>query len=205
MYPLQGYRCGSQQNQDVCSPESDTAEGSAQDHHLRWGWQVRQSRTHPLIVIARVATYVSLLVWQRVHSKPSEERWRSTQRRLDLPLLATPLIRSLVWQSPPTQPQHPGLPTPFSNGVFGMTLILASTSEAIQSRCAVLRYSKLSDAQILTRLLEVCDREKVSYWQGLCWSHVIQRHVWLCCVGTPHRWWVRGHRVHCSGRHETSQ
>jgi len=33
--------------------------------------------------------------------------------------------------------------------------------EAIQSRCAVLRYSKLSDAQILTRLLEVCDQEKV--------------------------------------------
>ena len=33
--------------------------------------------------------------------------------------------------------------------------------EAIQSRCAVLRYSKLSDAQILTRLMEVCDQEKV--------------------------------------------
>ena len=33
--------------------------------------------------------------------------------------------------------------------------------EAIQSRCAVLRYSKLTDAQILTRLLEVCDKEKV--------------------------------------------
>ena len=35
-------------------------------------------------------------------------------------------------------------------------------SEPIQSRCAVLRYSKLSDAQILARLLEVCDKEKVS-------------------------------------------
>ncbi|KAL5478145.1 hypothetical protein EMCRGX_G025034 [Ephydatia muelleri] len=33
--------------------------------------------------------------------------------------------------------------------------------EAIQSRCAVLRYSRLSDAQILTRLLTVCDKEKV--------------------------------------------
>ena len=35
-------------------------------------------------------------------------------------------------------------------------------SEPIQSRCAVLRYSKLSDAQILARLLEVCSKEKVS-------------------------------------------
>jgi replication factor C subunit 2/4 len=35
--------------------------------------------------------------------------------------------------------------------------------EPIQSRCAVLRYSKLSDAQILRRLMEVCDKEKVSH------------------------------------------
>ena len=34
-------------------------------------------------------------------------------------------------------------------------------SEAIQSRCAILRYSKLSDAQILKRLLQVCDKEQV--------------------------------------------
>ncbi|XP_065054834.1 replication factor C subunit 2-like [Rhopilema esculentum] len=33
--------------------------------------------------------------------------------------------------------------------------------EAIQSRCAVLRYSKLSDAQILERLLDVCEKESV--------------------------------------------
>lgn len=37
MHPLQGYRCGSQQNQDVCSPESDATKGSAQDHNLRRG------------------------------------------------------------------------------------------------------------------------------------------------------------------------
>ena len=36
-------------------------------------------------------------------------------------------------------------------------------SEPIQSRCAVLRYSKLSDAQILERLLAVCEKESVSY------------------------------------------
>lgn len=35
--------------------------------------------------------------------------------------------------------------------------------EPIQSRCAVLRYSKLTDAQVLKRLLEVCEKENVSY------------------------------------------
>ncbi|OWF42261.1 replication factor C subunit 2-like [Mizuhopecten yessoensis] len=35
--------------------------------------------------------------------------------------------------------------------------------EPIQSRCAVLRYSKLTDAQVLKRLLEVCEQESVSY------------------------------------------
>jgi len=33
--------------------------------------------------------------------------------------------------------------------------------EAIQSRCAVLRYTKLTDAQVLERLLDICDKEKV--------------------------------------------
>lgn len=35
--------------------------------------------------------------------------------------------------------------------------------EPIQSRCAVLRYSKLSDAQVLARLLDVVKAEKVDY------------------------------------------
>lgn len=35
--------------------------------------------------------------------------------------------------------------------------------EPIQSRCAILRYSKLTDKQILKRILEVCDFEKLSY------------------------------------------
>lgn len=34
-------------------------------------------------------------------------------------------------------------------------------SEAIQSRCAILRYSKLTDSQELARLLEICDKEQV--------------------------------------------
>ncbi|XP_064620573.1 replication factor C subunit 2-like [Lineus longissimus] len=35
--------------------------------------------------------------------------------------------------------------------------------EPIQSRCAVLRYSKLTDAQVLHRLLEIIEKEGVSY------------------------------------------
>jgi len=33
--------------------------------------------------------------------------------------------------------------------------------EAIQSRCAVLRYTKLTDAQVLERLLDICEKENV--------------------------------------------
>ena len=35
--------------------------------------------------------------------------------------------------------------------------------EPIQSRCAMLRYTKLSDAHILAKLIEVCQREQLSY------------------------------------------
>ena len=38
----------------------------------------------------------------------------------------------------------------------------AKIIEPIQSRCAVLRYTKLSDSQVLRRLLEVCDGETVN-------------------------------------------
>jgi len=34
--------------------------------------------------------------------------------------------------------------------------------EAIQSRCAVLRYTRLSDSQLLERLLDICEKEKVA-------------------------------------------
>lgn len=33
--------------------------------------------------------------------------------------------------------------------------------EPVQSRCAILRYSRLSEAQIFKRLLEICAKEKV--------------------------------------------
>jgi replication factor C subunit 2/4 len=35
--------------------------------------------------------------------------------------------------------------------------------DPIQSRCAILRYSRLSDAELLKRLMEVCEMEKVEY------------------------------------------
>ncbi|XP_017463162.1 PREDICTED: replication factor C subunit 2 [Rhagoletis zephyria] len=35
--------------------------------------------------------------------------------------------------------------------------------EPIQSRCAMLRFTKLSDGQILAKLIEVCQRENLSY------------------------------------------
>lgn len=36
-------------------------------------------------------------------------------------------------------------------------------SEPIQSRCAVLRYTKLTDAQILARLMKIVEKEDVPY------------------------------------------
>ncbi|KAG8955429.1 replication factor C subunit 4 [Tulasnella sp. 424] len=35
--------------------------------------------------------------------------------------------------------------------------------EPIQSRCAILRYAKLKDQEVLQRLLEICEAEKVEY------------------------------------------
>ncbi|KAL1502560.1 hypothetical protein ABEB36_007685 [Hypothenemus hampei] len=37
--------------------------------------------------------------------------------------------------------------------------------EPIQSRCAILRYSRLTDAQILARIIQVCQKENVNYTQ----------------------------------------
>merc|ERR1711997_30295 len=39
----------------------------------------------------------------------------------------------------------------------------AKIIEPIQSRCAMLRYSKLSDPQVLAKLLIVCDKENIPY------------------------------------------
>jgi replication factor C subunit 2/4 len=39
--------------------------------------------------------------------------------------------------------------------------------EPIQSRCAMLRYSQLSDAQILAKVMDICEKEKVGRLDGL--------------------------------------
>lgn len=39
--------------------------------------------------------------------------------------------------------------------------------EPIQSRCAILRYAKLRDTEILKRLLEICEMEKVTWTFGV--------------------------------------
>lgn len=35
--------------------------------------------------------------------------------------------------------------------------------EAIQSRCAILRYSRLTDAQVLARVIQICQKENIEY------------------------------------------
>ena len=47
--------------------------------------------------------------------------------------------------------------------------------EPIQSRCAILRYAKLTDREILQRLLEICAEEKVN-------SQALQSSILLTCT-----------------------
>ena len=70
-----------------------------------------------------------------------------------------------------------GIPIPPSFCTWWRSLLCHT--EAIQSRCAVLRYSKLTDAQILTRLLEVCDKEKVSGYlpRIVCDNETVSGHI----------------------------
>lgn len=53
------------------------------------------------------------------------------------------------------------------NGIFvrkeGNANYTSLSSEPIQSRCAVLRYTKLTDSQILARLLKIVEKEDVPY------------------------------------------
>ncbi len=38
--------------------------------------------------------------------------------------------------------------------------------EPIQSRCAILRYKKLLDAELLAKIVDICDKEQVMYQKG---------------------------------------
>ncbi len=52
--------------------------------------------------------------------------------------------------------------------------------EPIQSRCAILRYAKLRDEEILKRLLEICEMEKVrcdlTFWRNKLIGHIQVEH-----------------------------
>lgn len=54
-------------------------------------------------------------------------------------------------------------PTGSRRALLGSLTLFLSCAEPIQSRCAVLRYTKLTDAQILARLLCVIEQEKVPH------------------------------------------
>jgi len=45
--------------------------------------------------------------------------------------------------------------------------------EPIQSRCAILRYAKLRDTEILKRLLEICEMEKVDFQHHYVWIYML--------------------------------
>lgn len=45
--------------------------------------------------------------------------------------------------------------------------------EAIQSRCAMLRYGKLSDQEVMVQLLKVCKAEEVIFTKYHCYVMVI--------------------------------
>lgn len=38
----------------------------------------------------------------------------------------------------------------------------------IQSRCTILRYGKLTDAQVLAKVLQVCEKENVALLLSVC-------------------------------------
>ncbi len=74
----------------------------------------------------------------------------------------------------------------------------AKIIEPIQSRCAVLRYTKLSDQQVLQRLIEVCEGENVNRTDGgleaiLFTAEGDMRQAKMCsrCVINHTRCWSR--------------
>lgn len=56
--------------------------------------------------------------------------------------------------------------------------------EPIQSRCAILRYAKLKDQEILKRLLEVCEFENVRFRRPLQRTVILILLLWFRCNST---------------------
>lgn len=57
--------------------------------------------------------------------------------------------------------------------------------EAIQSRCAMLRYGKLSDSEIMTQILKVCTAEEVLFLKYIFSINKVQYHKYLL-IGLVH-------------------
>jgi len=73
--------------------------------------------------------------------------------------------------------------------------------EPIQSRCAILRYAKLKDAEILKRLLEICEMEKVLHYIDF---QYIPPSLTFHCTGAIHRRRSDSSHLHLGGRYATS-
>lgn len=155
-----------------------------------------------------------LSAWQMEHNRLSEEQWKSTPKQHVLLWLAIRLTKLLVsftrvWCSSSHQLifiQYLAiLMKQFSYGLLHVTPSCRSflnfwacfISEAIQSRCAVLRYSRLTDAQVLHRLLEVCEKEQVGrypYMKVNRWKQSYFRKI-------PWTWVSSGSKAYPCGRH----
>jgi DNA polymerase III delta prime subunit len=71
--------------------------------------------------------------------------------------------------------------------------------DPIQSRCAILRYGKLSDEEVMKRLLEICEYEKVSQ-PGSCEFH--QLRLTSSVQGGTQQGRSCGTGIHVRRRHE---
>ena len=74
--------------------------------------------------------------------------------------------------------------------------------EPIQSRCAILRYAKLRDAEILKRLLEICEFEKVR--RLLPFLLACTLNMYVSGAGQIQRRWVDGTDIYRRRGHATS-
>lgn len=83
--------------------------------------------------------------------------------------------------------------------------------EPIQSRCAMLRYGKLTDAQIMAKVLEVCKKEYVishTHTQIIFtfdkYSNFIHKNFIIIFTGFLYGGRDRSDSIHSSRGHETS-
>lgn len=78
--------------------------------------------------------------------------------------------------------------------------------EPIQSRCAMLRYGKLTDAQILAKVLEVCQKENVSKVSSILTVFLFEFPQTYCLphIGFLYRRWYGSNSIYRSRGYETS-